>query len=437
MTTLEIRPRKQFLDFINNECRYACLVAHRRAGKTFCVLQKMIYKAFSINRKNLKSAPARYAYIAPTRDQAKDIAWKYLKEFLSPIPGVVFNESELCCTLPNRATIRLYSGENYERMRGLYFDGVVLDEPADIPPLAWSTVIRACLSDYNGWAYFIGTPKGKNAFYLRHLKAKESDAWYSLVLKASESGIMPDQELQEMKDDPLISEDEYNQEYECDFSVGRAGAIYAKDIALSRCEGRVGPFPIDYTVPVHTTWDLGAPENTVVVYWQRVGLTWRVVDCDSGLDIKTAERVAHMKSKNYPYGNHFLPHDSVKRSSSGSVFAEDLVKAGLEGVVKIPQADHRAEETRARKMTDMFNQIWFHERVDGESGLLFALDNYRRKEHRLGGYIENKIVHDWSSHFADAFGYISEVISNRMLPEMKAVHGGGGVQSYTVHAGGI
>lgn len=409
---IRLETRDQLEGFFQSNHRWACIVAHRRFGKTFGVLQRLVQKAFEDER---EGPPRRYAYIAPTRDQAKDIAWAYLKEFLTPIPGVKVNESDLMISLGDGTTIRLYSGENYERLRGIYLDGVIIDEPADIPPAAWSQVIRPCLSDYQGFAWFIGTPKGKNAFYKRHLQAESDPAWFSLVLKASETGIIPKEELQGMKDDPLISEAEYRQEYECDFSIGRPGAIYAADLARAESEGRIGPFPVSDSTPVHTTWDLGAPENTVVVYWQIVGLTTRVIDCDAGLDLKTAERVAHMHAKGYTYGQHFLPHDGEHRKADAMAFKDALAEAGLANVQCLPQGPMKADEKRIQAMTDLFGEIWFHECVSHEGGLLSMLEAYRRKEHKLGGYVENKIVHDWASHGADAFGYWSEVLANNLL----------------------
>lgn len=415
---ITLLPRPAFETFIESDKRWACIVAHRRAGKTFAVLQKLVKVAFS---KDLREdPPPRYAYIAPTREQAKDIAWTYLKDFLGKISGVVVNESDLKITLPSGVTIRLYSGENYERMRGIYLDGVIIDEPADIPPAAWSQVIRPCLSDYQGWAWYIGTPKGKNAFYKRHRKAEEDPNWFSLVLKASESGILSPDELEDIRRDPTVNELDYEQEYECDFAIGRPGAIYAADVERAEKDGRIGPFPVDDSALVHTTWDLGAPENTVVIYWQQVGLTTRIIDCDHGLALKTGERVARMMAKGYSYGVHLLPHDGENRNADNMSYAEKLREAGLANVQSMPRGPHNADEKRIMAMSDLFSQIWFHEDLRGDGGLIDALGAYHRKEHKLGGYVENKIVHDWSSHFADAFGYWSEAVKNHLIPTPSA-----------------
>jgi len=133
---LGYRPRDQFVPFHKRKERWACIVAHRRAGKTVACIADLVDYALRDTSGN-----ARYAYVAPLYAQAKDIAWSYLKEYAAKIPRASINESELRVDFPNGARIRLYGADNYDRMRGLYLDGVVLDEPADFPVNAWPTVI--------------------------------------------------------------------------------------------------------------------------------------------------------------------------------------------------------------------------------------------------------------------------------------------------------
>ena len=415
---LTITPRKAFRAFLECSLRWIVLVAHRRAGKTVAALQKITKEALTHKR---KGPPLRYAYIAPTRDQAKDIAWQYLKDFTAKIPGVKVNESELRITFThNGAQIRLYSGENYERMRGVYFDGVVSDEDADIPPAAFDYVILACLADYEGWHVRMGTPKGKNAFYRSFVHARTSADSFALMLKASETGILSESTLAAMRGQS--GEDAYRQEMECDFNVGRPGAIYANDLGISNEKGRVLPFPIDYSVPVWTTWDLGSPENTVVIYWQRVGFQYRVVDCDhhlknqDGTAMKTGQRVALMMNKGYHFGGHLLPHDAKNKGYDAMSMVARLEEAGLSNIAVIPRATHNAEENRVQVMSDLFPSIYFNEEnLNDEGGLLEALENYHRKENKKDGYIQSKINHDWCSHFADSFGYFGEALKNNMI----------------------
>jgi hypothetical protein len=98
-------PRPQFEAYHDREERWSKVVAHRRFGKTVGCINDMIKAALSNTR---QYPPPRYAYVAPTYTQAKDIAWSYLKHYSAPIPGIMTSESELWVEYPNGARIRLY-----------------------------------------------------------------------------------------------------------------------------------------------------------------------------------------------------------------------------------------------------------------------------------------------------------------------------------------
>jgi hypothetical protein len=204
--------RPVFIPFHKRKQRWAVIVAHRRAGKTYAALHDLLDHALRTNKTD-----ARFAFGAPTFSQVKDVAWNYLKRSVRNLPGVTINESELWVELYNKARIRLYALDtSYERMRGLYLDGIVLDEYADIDPKAWAEVIRPALSDRQGWAVWIGTSKGRDAFYKVYSEAVANpETFYSQVLKASETGIIPADELADAT--RTMSESQYNREFECSF----------------------------------------------------------------------------------------------------------------------------------------------------------------------------------------------------------------------------
>jgi len=413
---LEIKPRAPFREFLQCKKRWMTIVAHRRAGKTVAVIQKLILEALTHKRKGMKTAPLRYFYICPTLSQAKSVSWAYLLNFTADIPNVVANHSELRITFPNGAEIRLLSGENAERARGLYADGIVLDEASDIPSSHTNYIFLPCLLDYNGWLVLMGTPKGRDSLYKGLQEAKERpDNHYSLVLKASESGLVPQEDLDEIK--ARIGENAYEQEMECCFDVPRAGAIYSKETNLARDEGRIADFGADNSLLTYTSWDLGSPENTVCVYFQRdpSNLSYRVIDCDFGLNMTTGERVAHMLDKGYNYAQHILPHDGRTRGADNLSFQNKLLEAGLKNVIVLPNAGAMAEERRIRGMKDLFGSIFFSTKVDVEDGLIDALDNYHHREDKKDGRVTNVVVHDWCSHFADAFGYFGEALKNNLV----------------------
>jgi phage terminase large subunit len=411
--SIEIIPRAPFRAYLARTQRWAIMVVHRRGGKTFACVQDLFAKAMTYKR---KGPPLAYAYVAPTKDQAKKIIWGYVVRSFGAVPGVILNRAELLVTLPNKATLQLYSGEEYERMRGLYFDGVVIDEYADIDPNAWPAVIRATLSDYEGWATFIGTPKGRNAYYKAWVHAlKNPETWFSLMLKSSESGFIAPDEIADIKTttpDPI-----FQQEYECDFSIGRPGAIYVRALDDALQKGRISDNVLHFDqVPVYTTFDVGAALNQRVWIWQLVGDRINFLESLSGgEDIETpADWADVLRNKGYAYGSHFIPHDAA--AENGGLWQSALGTAGLSHVVPVPR------------------QIWVWDGINSALGNLprcyfaatgcrsglEALEAYHSRQERDGATIKDQPVHDWSSHFADAFSLAHQAISRGMVLDRSA-----------------
>jgi len=261
-------PRKQFVPYHDRTQRFAKIVAHRRFGKTVGCINDKIRAALT----NPRKFPApRYSYIAPTYAQAKDVAWSYLKHYSAPIPGIEARESDLTVIYPNGGMVKLYGADNYERMRGLYNDGVTIDEPAQIDPRAWPEVIRPTLSDYGGWGTFIGTPAGRDWFYKvdRDDSGQELPDWFRLTLKASETGIIGEAELASLKSG--LSEEQYAQEFECSFEAAVVGAYYGKLMAQAEADKRITGVPYEPTAQVYTAWDLGIRDSTAIWFAQVVG----------------------------------------------------------------------------------------------------------------------------------------------------------------------
>ena len=203
--------------------RFSVIVAHRRFGKTVAVINHLIRQAAQCT----KLRP-RYGYVAPLYSQAKSIAWDYLRHYTAPIPDVKRNESELWVELPNTARIRLFGADNPDALRGMYFDGVVLDEVAQMKPGVWEEVIRPALSDREGFAVFIGTPKGINQFHKLYQDAIKDPVWYAGMFTADRTGILPEEELQSAR--RTMSDNLYRQEMLCDFSASSEDVLISLDV---------------------------------------------------------------------------------------------------------------------------------------------------------------------------------------------------------------
>ena len=184
------KPREPQIAVHNSldESRFSVVVAHRRFGKTVLAINQLIKAAMLCEKPN-----PRYAYIAPTYTQSKRIAFDYLAEYTRPLNPTV-NISELRVDFYGRR-ISLYGADNPDSLRGIYLDGVVLDEVGDMNPKVWNEVLRPALADRQGWALFIGTPKGDNHFKALRDRAEKEPNWKLLEFKASQTGILPQTEL--------------------------------------------------------------------------------------------------------------------------------------------------------------------------------------------------------------------------------------------------
>lgn len=421
-------PREAFKAFHNRTERFASIVAHRRAGKTVASLNDQIKRAIQFPK-----GDGRFAYVAPYRQQAKDVAWSYLKYYTAPLPGVEVSESELHVTLPTGTRIRLYGSDNYDAMRGIYLDGVILDEYADHHPQAWREVIRPALADRQGWATFIGTSKGKNAFYDIHTLAEGSPDWFALKLLASETGIIPEGELAAMR--AQMSVNEYNREMECDFDAAIEGAYYGEVIAEAKREGRIGGHvAADKLMRTRAYCDIGGvgAKADAFAMWicQFVGREIRCLNYYEAKGQELSEHIAWLRANGYPEGaiDIMLPHDgAAQKGPYAGTWEQAFRDAGYhaETIIGSGSGGAGAAMVRIEAARRMFPRIWFDEKCQAGVDALAAYHE-KRDEKRGVGLGPN---HDWSSHAADAFGLLCVAYEEPRASKpavIKQFHGAGG-----------
>lgn len=219
--------------------RNKVLVIHRRAGKTSLALNKLLYDA---------TLPENYGkvyyYVCPTQRQAKDIVWKAPDMLQKYLPDYVVekrNEVELTIYLKKGivkgvkggkdlpcggSQIYIKGADDPDSLRGTNPYGVVLDEYAQMRPEVYNEIFRPVLAANGGWIWFMGTPKGKDDFYAKYNYAKEHPKqWQSYLLKASQSNVIPAENLAEAKNE--MHEKAFSQEFECEFLEG-TGIIFRR-----------------------------------------------------------------------------------------------------------------------------------------------------------------------------------------------------------------
>ena len=391
--TIPYKPRPLQKEIHKNLTRFSVLVCHRRFGKTVLTVNELIKKCLQC-----KLPRPRYYYIAPTYSMAKRIAWDYLKYYTSVLPKMEYHETELRADLPNGGRIQLLGCERPQTLKGLYMDGVVLDEVAQMPPKMWTEVIRPALSDRKGFMVAIGTPQGHNSFFEVYNHGLQDENCYAQRFKASETKIGDEEELEEAK--KMMPPEIYEAEYECSFESSAIGSIYSQSLSKADKEGRITKVPYDSTIKVDTYWDLGMRDKTAIWFVQQKGSAIHLIDYfeDSGESLEYYASI--LDERGYVYDTHYLPHDAnVREIGTGKSRLEIAQSLGL--VTSIVPKMSIEDGINATRMT--LSRCWFdYEKTkDG----LDALRQYRWAVTDKGE-TKNRPLHDWTSHAADSFRYV-------------------------------
>jgi hypothetical protein len=389
-------PRAHFKPVHNSKKRFKFVVAHRRAGKSVSQINEIIKRALQNTR---TYPPPRYGYVGPSFAQTKDLIWGYAKHYTAGIPGVKISEGDLQLTLPNGAMINLYGGAAaYERMRGLYFDGIVLDEYPLLNPAVLSTVVRPCLADYRGWAIISGTSNGDDHFHdLKKRYEKEiakmgeaATCGVYIIPVTDTDALHPDEVLEMTKD---MTPEEYAREMLCSFDAPVEGSYYGdiiNDLTLMT-PPRITNVPYDPASAVFTWWDLGIDDAMAIWYFQRVGAEMHIIRYEQFVGKGLPECIAIAKTHGYSFGGHVFPHDIKARELGTGRSRYEIVCELLDNVIVAPM--HKVEDGIAA-VKSVLPMCWFDKANTTEG--LSALKNYHRTK-------TGRPDHNWASHGSDAF----------------------------------
>jgi phage terminase large subunit len=408
----EYKAREAFKDFHKRKQRWAVLVCHRRAGKTVASINDLIRRAIKENKPD-----GRYFYLCPLYSQAKSVAWDYLLRFSEPAMAKA-NQSELWVQLHNGAKIRLFGADSPDTLRGNFCDGIVLDEYADMKPRVWGEIIRPALADRGGWATFIGTPKGHNSFYDIYKNAQNNPDWYSKTLRADESGLLPQAELEDAQ--RMMAINQYEAEFLCSFEAAILGAYYGQEMRRVTDMDRITTIDYDPMFPCHTVWDLGFNDSTAIIWFQVVYGEIRILDhhMSNGQAIPYYLGLLAQKEDEYgyKYGYHYLPHDArAKTLASGgkSIIEQIATKIDIKHLKIVPNLSLQ-DGIQATRLA--LTRAWFDNKCDE---LIECLRQYQREWDDDKKVFRDRPKHDWTSHSADAMRYLSIVWKDEESPILK------------------
>lgn len=379
-------------------------------------------------------------HVMPSYTQCRKALWdqvnphtgkRRIDEAFPVVLRSVTREDEMFIRFKNGSTWQLAGSDNYDNLVGTSYAGMVHSEYAISNPSAQS-YFAPILMESKGWQVFITTPRGKNHAYsmYHHALAMQTMGrdWYAELAPVTKTKAMEaadlDSELLRLQ---ALHGDEYGlslfeQEYLVSFDAATPGAIFADSIRRMEAEGRVSAVPLLEGIPVHTGWDLGRTDDTVIWWFQMFAGEPRVVDvhASNGKDVEFYAQVlaAKRKERGFEYGVNYLPHDARPRTlaASRSILQQfddcNRQMSGKLGTFQIAPRLDKQEQIQALRAT--LNVAW----VDGERCAkgIEALRSYHREWDDEKRVFKDSPEHDWSSHWADAGMTMAVAWKRGMIP---------------------
>lgn len=401
----------EFLSAMDNGCKRAVLVWHRRAGKEIACWNHLIKQAFWHRVGN-------YVYYFPTSKLGRRIIWdginKQGKRFIDYIPNSIIdgkpNSVEMKIKLTNGSTIQIMGTDQIINV-GINPVGIIYSEFSLQNPKAWE-LTRPILRENGGWSVFNFTPRGKNHAYDMYLMAKNNPDWFCQRLSILDTGVLTEEDMETERKEGM-SDHLIQQEYYCSFDQGVEGAYYAKLLDKADLEGRVGKICYDPIAPVDTFWDLGVGDSTAILFAQRCGQEVHLIDMyhNHGEGLTHYANVLQERAKKYGwvYGNHYAPHDiQVRELGSGAQTRLEIARQlgiTFDIVPNLPII----EGIELARM--LFPKLW----IDQEKCKFFlkCAENYHKHYYEALNVYADRPVHDWSSHVMDAFRYMAIAMNQR------------------------
>lgn len=383
--------------YITNKKRFNVLVVHRRAGKTvWAVLDELI---IAIKER------WDYWYIAPTYRQAKKIAWRLIQKFWDQIWDFKYNASELIVTYNNGSTISLFGAENPDSLRWLDLRWVIFDEYAQQPASIYSEIVFPMINANWWWVTWIGTPKGKNAFYQLYQRAIKDDRFYTMLLRHADTKLLSTEQIEDARKE--MTEEEFEQEYNCSWEAYMRGSVYGKELSLAYAEWRVRKDIYDPSLPVTTFWDLGISDAMAILFTQTVWQEIRIIDHYTNTWYWLEHYANKLKEKEYKYNAHYFPHDIRNRELSTWLTRIETAVKLLGDICKIVPQNSIESGIDAWRM--IFKKLWINEEL---TDFINNLSLYQYEWDDKLGQFKKQPIHDFTSHDADAFRYLATIYNH-------------------------
>lgn len=390
-------------------------IAHRRWGKDEIALDAAFRCATDVTGMTPNARVGSYWHCLPEYAQARKALWtavnahtgkRRIDEMFPPETRESTNEQEMFIRFKSGSTWQLIGSDRFDSTVGAGPVWITYSEWALANPSAWA-YHRPMLEENGGTALFITTPRGRNHAKTMFEMAQNSPRWFAEVSDVHSTGALSPEQIEESLQEyiSLYGEDlgraQFEQEYECSFNAAIMGAFYAREMLAVRKEGRIRDIEPVPGIPVHTAWDIGVKDSTSIWWFQVLGSRLLILDHYTAHGVGVDHYAEVIEAKPYKRGIDFVPHDArVKEWGTGRTRLETMKSLGLRPQV-VPQMG-KLDGINAVRRT--LPACTFHPRCDDG---ISALEQYRREWDDEKKTFKASEVHDWTSHPADAFRYLS------------------------------
>lgn len=394
--------------YVRGGGKRAVVCMHRRAGKDLMAWNITIEQA--IRQKGV------YYYCLPTYSQGRKVIWEGITgneglRFLDHIPKEAvesMNEQEMRINLVNGSIIRVTGSDQYDRLVGTNPIGIVFSEYALANPLAWE-YLRPILTENDGWAIFVSTPRGQNHFHDQLEIAKKIPSWFWQLSTVDDTHAVSAEAIQEERLSGM-HEEMLQQEFFCSFSAGMVGSYYADQLKDMEEQQRFCRVPYEPSLPVHTAWDLGMDDAMGIWFLQVYGKEIRFLSYEEHAGEGIQFYVNLLNEKPYKYGTHYFPHDiKVRELGTGRSRLESFQELGVTNYRIAPKLEI---DDGIQAVRTLFPRFWMDS--EGCKWALNALYSYRKEYDEKRKIFRSQPLHDWASTCADslrafAVGYDEEM----------------------------
>jgi phage terminase large subunit len=390
----------------------AMAVWHRRAGKDEICLH---HAAVAMMKR-----PGNYWHCLPEFLQGRKAIWtainantgrRRIDEVFPEALRENVSDNEMFIRFKNGSTWQIIGSDRYDATLGGGVAGITYSEWALANPSAWA-YHRPMLVENNGWAAFITTPRGHNHAKALFDHAMQSPNWFAELLTARDTHALTEEQLDEALAEyvALHGEDigraQFQQEYLCSWNAAILGAFFALEMAAVRNDERIVEIEAIEDNAVHSAWDLGVRDDTAIWWFQTVGAQCFILDCyaASGVGVEHFAEVIEQRQYKHGWknGSDFVPHDAkIKEWGTGRTRVETMQSMNLNPML-VPLTTIGDGINAVRRVLPL---SVFHPRC--EEGIS-ALEQYRREWDDEKKAFRASAVHDWTSHFADAFRYLAQ-----------------------------